>query len=259
MILKTEKYLRRQSQPAISDFVNININSIQFKLLTICSDDTTAHDFYYGTYLNPTLIKWGEWCKRKGTFIDIGAHTGVYSLTCLLANSKNNLISIEPLPINYFRILSNIRLNGVGLLQRCAIFNIAVSDQNKIINFSNPTQYDITYLSKGGKIASQGIDMKAISIDSLKFGNEDTKIHGIKIDTEGEDYSVLLGGERLIRKYMPKIIVEARKENYINIINLLKKFGYKNLYTINKENTPINEMDINFNGLNVIDIFAEEK
>ena len=59
------------------------------------------------------------------------------------------------------------------------------------------------------------------------FNKLDDEIKGIKIDTEGEDYKVLMGAKKLIEKYRPEIIIEVREENKMLINNFLKKYSYK--------------------------------
>ena len=79
------------------------------------------------------------------------------------------------------------------------------------------------------------------------------KLNAIKIDTEGEDFKVLLGAEDLIKEHKPKIIIEVREENKIDIINFLKSNSYK-IYNINDLN---NEFDFENDKIeNVINLYA---
>ena len=79
------------------------------------------------------------------------------------------------------------------------------------------------------------------------------KINAIKIDTEGEDFKVLLGAENLIREHKPKIIIEVREENKINIVNFLKSSSYK-IYNIKHLD---DEFDFEKNKIeNVINLYA---
>ena len=75
------------------------------------------------------------------------------------------------------------------------------------------TNTEWSYLSKGGKIDNNGSKVQAISLDSIKFNNKNLQINAIKIDTEGEDLNVLKGGIKLIKKNLPKIIIETRRED----------------------------------------------
>ena len=56
--------------------------------------------------------------------------------------------------------------------------------------------------------------------------NDDRKVMGIKIDTEGEDYKVLLGAKNIIKNNLPDILIEVREENKLLIREFLITFGY---------------------------------
>ena len=67
-------------------------------MLTIESDDSSVVDRYWNTSFEDTTLKiWSEWSK-KGIFVDVGAHTGLFTITSLKCN-KNNVLSIEPLQL----------------------------------------------------------------------------------------------------------------------------------------------------------------
>ncbi len=212
----------------VSGIFKIKINPISFDMLVINSDDTSvSRRFWNDEYLDYSIKKWCEWSKDAGIYIDVGAHTGLYTLAALISNNRNHLISIEPLSINYYRIITNLRLNNFSN-RNATLFNVAVSDNDKLIKFDVNTPW--SYLSKGGKINDQGISMKAIKLDSLTFSNQQNEIKGIKIDTEGEDLKVIYGAEKIIKKNMPKIIIECRKSNILEIISFLSNIGYMNIY-----------------------------
>lgn len=217
--------------PPISGLFNVKSNLINFNMLTINSDDSSIVDRYWNDSLvDKPLDIWTQWCITEGTYIDVGAHTGLFTLAALASNQKNFLISFEPFPLNFYRMITNIRLNQF-LPERFALFNKPVSDQNKNIKFEVSSPW--SYLSKGGKISSKGIDMTTLKLDDIKFNNDHLDIKGIKIDTEGEDFMVLLGAKNVIEKYHPKIIIEARPTNIKDIVNLVKNYDYKKIYDAN--------------------------
>jgi FkbM family methyltransferase len=250
------KFLKRREQNPITNFIDISLNSISFKMLTVKSDDTTVHDFFYNDYINHSLDLWIKWCKKGGVFIDVGAHTGIFTLACLYSNNLNKLIAIEPSPINFYRILTNLRLNDPKLLHRSSLFNNAASNETKNIKFDFRTDDD-SYLSKGGRIDETGINLKAIKLDDLNFSDANTKINAIKIDTEGEDLKVLVGSLKLIEKHKPNIIIETRKSNIREIKDLLIKIGYTKIYYF--DDKGIKEYDFKnvFNKNRVLDLVAE--
>lgn len=241
----------------ISGLFRVAVKDLIFDMLTIKSDDTSIVDrFWNPDFKDSTLEKWCEWTKHAGTYIDVGAHTGLFTIAGLKNNKKNHLITIEPLSINFYRIITNLRLNNFDN-KRATLFNMAVSDENKIVKFSTSTEW--SYLSKGGKISETGSDVQAIKLDSLQFSNNNFTLNGIKIDCEGEDLNVLIGAKQLINIYRPNIIIEVRRNNILKIINFLKEAGYKKIYDQNEMLGHKNDIH-NFDE-NIIskDIFAEYK
>ena len=79
-------------------------------------------------------------------------------------------------------------------------------------------------------------------------------LQAIKIDTEGEDYNVLLGSEKLIKDYKPKIIIEVREENKLEIQSFLLNYNYK-IFNISDLKNDIDLKKIKIN--NMINLFAK--
>lgn len=245
----------KNSKGQISGIFNVIIKDINFDVLTIAYDDTSVVDRYLNKdYQDFTIEKWCDWSKESGIFIDIGAHTGFYSLVSLKCSEKNYVISIEPLPINFYRIISNFRLNNYDTT-RATLLNMAITNKNEIVNFNTNT--DWSYLSKGGKIGNSGQKIKAIKLDSIKIDIPNYKVNAIKIDTEGEDLKVLQGGIDLIKKNKPKIIIETRLNNVEQIYNFLSQLGYDIVYTSTKKDiTSHKQIDFGKNE-KVKDLFFE--
>lgn len=239
----------------VSGIFRISVNNINFNMLTIRSDDSSVVDRYWQeNFFDPVLEKWVEWTSSEGTYIDVGAHTGLFTIAALVSNKRNQLVSIEPFELNYNRIISNLRLNNFNN-KNAALFKVAISNKNKNVKFKVTTAW--SFLSKGGKISNEGIDVSAIALDSLNFTDPQIIIKGIKIDTEGEDLQVLKGAENLIQKFKPKLIIEVRPNNVFEILNLLKKMNYKKIYDIFNNNlTDISSFKFE-KGQESIDIFCE--
>ena len=61
-------------------------------------------------------------------------------------------------------------------------------------------------------------DVNDLNLDDLSL---------IKIDVEGHELEVIAGMINIIKKYLPIIIVEIRKDNLENIKNLLFPLNYQ--------------------------------
>ena len=153
--------------------------------------------------------------------------------TNIQSNPENSVICFEPYFMNLSRLITNLRLNGVS--RNVSAVLGAVSDFNGKAKFS--VSAEKSYMSKGGKIGKEGQNVEVYKLDTLYFNKLNKKITAIKIDTEGEDFKVLLGSENIIRKDKPEIIIEVREENKIDISKFLKKYSYKlfDVINLNKE------------------------
>ena len=213
-----------QKLPQHNGILNFKISETSFLILNILNDDSSAVKYFWkNSHDIESLDLWYRITKNEGCFIDVGAHTGLYSLTAIKANSKNNVISIEPYFMNLSRLITNLRLNN--------IYKNVTTIMGAISDFDGKSKFNITteksYMSKGGKISDHGLDIDVYQLDSLYSKTSDKEIKGIKIDTEGEDYKVLKGSQKIIEKYKPEIIIEVREENKILIGNFLNKYSYR--------------------------------
>ena len=141
-----------------------------------------------------------------------------------------------------------MRLNDL-LSDRNFTLNMAASNKDEKVKFSILKERSL--LSKGGKISDKGIDVKSIRLDSINFKGLEKNVSGLKIDTEGEDFKVLIGAENLIKKSSPNLIVEVRKDNFNEIKNFLSVLGYNHFYE--------NELDlVHFERFGIMDLFASK-
>ena len=238
----------------LSGIFEVSLKDINFDALTVRSDDSSIVDRYFNeNFYDFSLEKWFDWSKDPGLFIDVGSPTGFYSLVSLKSSPRNLVIAVEALPINYYRILTNFRLNKIDF-SRVKIFNLVITDEDKIVRFES--HEELSYTSKGGRISNNGFSINAIRLDSLEITDLSLKVRGIKIDTEGEDLKVIQGGINLITKFKPKIIIEARKENAKEINDFFLDLGYRKIYDAEKSFSPGQEITFQSNEISK-DIFFE--
>ena len=242
-----------QNLPPHNGILNFKISQNSFLILNIFNDDSTATKYFWtGSHDLENLDLWYDICKTNGTFIDVGAHTGLYTLTSIKANSENNVICFEPYYMNMSRLITNLRLNGLSKKVTTVLGGVS--------NFNGTSKFNIktekSFLSKGGKIDKElnyGTDVNIFKLDTLYYNKLNKPLMGIKIDTEGEDYNVLIGAKKLIEKYKPKIIIEVRESNKIQIENFLKQNDYC-FYDILNLNKKIDLL--NYKIENIANIYA---
>ena len=144
-----------QKLPPYSGVIEFKISNTSFIMLNILNDDTSLLRFFWqGAKDLKSLDLWYNISKKEGLYIDVGAHTGLFTLTALKSNLKNNVISIEPYYLNMARMITNLRLNN--LEKKVMPLMLAVSNTNTISKFNVIEPY--SHLSKGGRIDNKGIE-----------------------------------------------------------------------------------------------------
>ena len=88
-----------------------------FKMLNISNDDLVPLKYFWkDKYEQLSLNLWYEFTREINNFhIDVGSHTGIYTIVGNLNKELNNIISLEPYYINFSRMLSNLKLNQISL------------------------------------------------------------------------------------------------------------------------------------------------
>ena len=203
-----------------------------FKMLNIFNDDLVALKYFWkDRYEQLSLNLWYEFTRDDETVcFDIGAHTGIYTIIGNLNKQKTNIISLEPYYLNFARMLSNLKLNNMFMNNSHLL---AASNDDGITKFKTTTH--IGFHTSGGSIQKDGNhSVNKIKLDSFNINNK--KVGCIKIDTEGHEYEVLLGGINMIEKYKPDVIFEINPSSAKNSIEFLSQKKYEFFLIDDKEN-----------------------
>lgn len=142
---------------------------------------------------------------REGdVFLDIGANCGAITLVAASAIAQGKIYAFEPGKEICSRLQANIDLNpqlqnivkviplGLGLKTEKLLYH---EDQN--------------YRGNGGLLGLDGIPVDVVSLDDWISLEKIDKIDAIKIDVEGMEYEVMLGGKLTLEKYHPIIHFET--------------------------------------------------
>tara|TARA_Y100000590_G_scaffold308685_1_gene348508 strand:+ start:1794 stop:2672 length:879 start_codon:yes stop_codon:yes gene_type:complete len=235
-----------QNLPKLNGIFDFKFYDLEFKMLNINNDDGVSLKFFWRDEYEPLSLKlWKNITKNGQAYIDVGSHTGIYSIIGNLSNKSNCLISVEPYNMNYYRLLCNLRLNSISTNNS---FNFAASNKEGEVSFRIHDIDDYhkkNYHSAGGKIDNKGqIKVKTLLMDNFQFSSINKKVECIKIDTEGHEAEVIEGSAKLIKEFYPDFIIEVNESSFENSLNLLKEHNYK-FYFIDEENNKIIEINEN--------------
>jgi FkbM family methyltransferase len=172
-----------------------------------------------------------EYDFQGDLFIDIGGNVGMWSSQ--LYDDYSKIIFIEPSTeaLDAAKIKINDQQNKVKFLK-----NICSNELDQVKSISTPSA-DSGQFTVFGKDLYETIDrteegINTITLDSLvSEANVGDNIL-IKIDTEGSDLDVILGGKEFISKFKPTLAIEFHfhmyfdENKYEEVVNFLNEQGY---------------------------------
>jgi len=175
------------------------------------------------------------------TVIDIGAHIGFFSLYAA-QRTKKRILSYEPMPRNYHRLVENIRINNIENIKP---YKLAIADTKGVRTFYPSEEHNGCHslYNRGEK---GRIKVKTIRLKDIFKDNNITKCDFLKIDCEGAEYEILMGSDRSILMKIDKIVGELHEslqDSYTNnqLRKHLEECGFStaikwgNLYAKNKK------------------------
>lgn len=179
---------------------------------------------YYNKHglFEKNLIEWcKQFCKKDKLFLDIGAHTGTYSIS--LANLCKEVHAFEPQRMTYYGLCGSIVLSNISNIQAHQ-YGLGCKEQEGIQTLN------IVSLDGGGSsiqtlnnvLSTELVTIKLL--DNLNLND----IGFIKMDVEDNELFVLMGGKETIKKSgYPPILFESNNENNLLFDYLNTEFNYR--------------------------------
>jgi FkbM family methyltransferase len=135
--------------------------------------------------------------RKDDVFYDIGANTGLYTLFASKRCTEGTVVAFEPYPPNVRMLKRDISRNGVNNVD---VYELALSDSEGTIEFSQPEQPDVGYGSASVEANSTTAttEVPTASADRLISNGEIPPPNVIKIDVEGAEPLVIEGLEETL-------------------------------------------------------------
>jgi FkbM family methyltransferase len=155
---------------------------------------------------------------RGGTFIDVGANIGVYTLIASEVG-KVTVVSVEPHPATFAILEENVRLNG---RRNVYCVNVALSQHDGELRFTDYKERAVNRVVSAGESGGNELRVASRRFDDL-CRELSVEPDFVKIDVEGHECAVLegLGNFRGAAKI---IFVEGGER--LEVRNWMKTAGY---------------------------------
>lgn len=181
----------------------------------------------FGEYAHAEIDVMSLYLDENSVYVDVGTNIGYHALAI---HKQNNckVLAFEPHP-NHF-LVAAFNCQGAPI----QILNAGLSDKHETIKIDD---FDVNEEGNYGEIANstEGIDVQVTTLDALDIAKCDL----IKIDVEGLEYNVIMGGLKTIEKFKPVIFYEAIDDAvWPTCHKLLDSMGYKQ-YWVGCKNKPI--------------------
>ena len=201
---------------------------------------------YNNAILEGSLIEWcKEFCSKDGIFLDIGAHTGTYSV-CLSPHC-HSVYAFEPQERTYYALCGSVVMSNRPNIH---CFQMGLGSQYQVVR--EPHILHIQNEDGGNSTVSTDVDpSKVIRTETIRMTTLDTFLEGrelnapirfIKIDVENNELNVIQGAIRTLEKNgYPKILFEGHSdpqkqketvdylENSLNY-NVMPISGYSHMF-----------------------------
>ena len=184
-------------------------------------DALTSQEYLLGTYERYMQQAFVNYIREGAIVYDVGAHAGFHSLLCsLLAGSSGRVIAFEPNPQNRASIARQLSVNP---RLQISVSPYALSDRCEVVPF------DVSNGSSQGHLSGTGnFEVETRSLDFVIDQEEFPAPNVIKIDVEGHEEKVLVGGLETINRCKPVILCDRNDDGTFSTVRaLLEPYGYR--------------------------------
>ncbi len=183
-------------------------------------------------YFEPLILEQLLKCiGDKDVFWDIGANTGIHSVTVKHLRPSVHVISFEPSPINFTRLYLNASANNLDLDLRC----LPLADKAGYLDLSILTAGNTGLCSLkpwSDTDYSRTISVWCDTADNLVSSGIAPQPNVIKLDVEGFEQEVFAGMRQLLASpELRTVIFEARKDLLsesptYDLATFLRQYGF---------------------------------
>jgi FkbM family methyltransferase len=213
-------------------------NGRSFRLRNVDESYLAFQLFWHGgDYYEPlTRSLLSRLIKPGGTFFDIGAHVGFFTLTTAISN-ETRIVAFEPNPKNFALLEGNIAENNLtntgngSAAPRLVCEPYAISDTDgKATLYLTESDMSASLMKDFQAEDTRQIGELRVSTCSLDNYLQKHPVTGplvIKVDIEGHEPAFFRGATKTIAAHKPDIVLEVLNDQNPDAVAFLKRLGYR--------------------------------
>lgn len=163
---------------------------------------------------------------RPGMFIDIGAHTALYSIVAMKRIPELVTHAFEPDRTNLCQLYANLFLNKMQHDINVHEYGLSNTTGTSMFETSNAESSRATR-----RISTKGnVQITVKRLDDVLSDTEQTAV--IKIDVEGHECEVVDGALHFLEKNHCLLQIESSENNLGRLTGQLEKLGYRHIKSL---------------------------
>ena len=183
----------------------------------------------YGEYSEGEVKLFEQVVKTGDVVVEVGANLGAHTVPLArFAGPAGRVFAFEPQRVLFQTLCGNLALNSLTNVEayQQAVGSAAGSIGVPSLDYSHPANYGAVSLGTDAGWAARGVPTEAVpvvTLDSLRLA----RCKLLKIDVEGMEAEVLLGGRETVARCRPLLYAENdRADKAERLVALLRELGY---------------------------------
>ncbi len=212
----------------LAKFLNIDLITPGYQNVGICLPiDDCGEEFLIQQVLPKLII------SECPVLIDVGANIGQYSLALRESFPTANIYSFEPNPAAFEVLIHATRDKNIAC-QKLGLSSM--TGHQKMYNYleqeasGHGSIYQEVFSDLHRSTAVKEIEFQSTTLDDFCTAQNISEIHFIKIDTEGHEFDVLIGAQKLLNQGKIHII-----QFEFNEMNIVSRHFLRDFYSILQE------------------------
>lgn len=172
-------------------------------------------DWYIYYHSDRPFIKQLNYLTQEGDIVfDVGSNIGEVLLNLAKkVGTKGFVHGFEPHPDTFYRLSRNLKMN---FFSNCKINNLGLGNIDGYLDLVIPEERDLgtsRIRTQKDHYLSTSAVIKITTLDNYCQHNNCRRIDLIKLDVEGYEHNVLMGGEQTVKTFKPKLFVELNDQH----------------------------------------------